>query len=79
MSPDVDAAEGFADHGNLTLDLKDVLVSIGDAAKENGTGLVLLFDEVQFLRQTQLEAVIQAIPKSVQRMLPVTFVAAGLP
>jgi hypothetical protein len=79
LSLDVDAAEGFADHGSLTLDLTDVLVSIGEAAREHGTGLVLLFDEVQFLSQSQLEAVIQAIHKSVQRKLPVTFVGAGLP
>jgi hypothetical protein len=79
LSLDVAPAEGFADHGNLTLDVTDVLVSIGEAAKEHGTGLVLLFDEVQFLSQTQLEAVIQAIHKTVQRKLPVTFVGAGLP
>jgi len=79
LSLDVAPAEGFADHGNLTLDMTDVLVSIGEAAKEHGTGLVLLFDEVQFLSQSQLEAVIQAIHKTVQRKLPVTFVGAGLP
>lgn len=79
LSLDVAPAEGFADHGNLTLDVTDVLVSIGEAAKEHGTGLVLLFDEVQFLSQTQLEAVIQANHKTVQRKLPVTFVGAGLP
>ncbi len=54
LSLDVAPAEGFADHGNLTLDFTDVLVSIGEAAKEHGTGLVLLFDEVQFLSQAQL-------------------------
>lgn len=48
MSLDVDAAEGFADHGSLMLDPTDVLVSIGEAARDHGTGLVLLFDEVQF-------------------------------
>ncbi|MDQ0851297.1 hypothetical protein QFZ65_003235 [Arthrobacter sp. B3I9] len=79
LSLDVDPAEGFADHGNLTLDVTDVLVSIGEAAREHATGLVLLFDEVQFLSQPQLEAVIQAIHKTVQRKLPVTFVGAGLP
>jgi len=72
-------AGGLADHGNLTLDLMDVFVSIGEAAQDYGTGLVLLFDEVQFLSQMQLEAVIQAIHKTVQRKLPVTFVGAGLP
>jgi hypothetical protein len=79
LSLDVTPAEGFADHGNLTLDMTDVLVAIGEAAKDHGTGLVMLFDEVQFLSQSQLEAVIQAIHKSVQRKLPVTFVGAGLP
>lgn len=79
LSLDIAPAEGFADHGNLILDLTDVLVAIGEAAREHGTGLVLLFDEVQFLSQTQLEAVIQAIHKSVQRKLPITFVGAGLP
>ena len=59
--------------------MTDVLVAIGEAAKDHGTGLVMLFDEVQFLSQSQLEAVIQAIHKSVQRKLPVTFVGAGLP
>ncbi|MDP5228723.1 MULTISPECIES: ATP-binding protein [Arthrobacter] len=76
---DVDAAEGFGDHNNLSLDLTDVLVALGEAAKEQRTGVVLLFDEVQFLTQTQLEAVIQAIHKTVQRKLPVAFVGAGLP
>lgn len=79
LSLDVAPTEGFADHGNLTLDLTDVLVAIGEAAKDHKTGLVMLFDEVQFLSQTQLEAVIQAIHKTVQRKLPVTFVGAGLP
>jgi hypothetical protein len=79
LSLDVAPAEGFADHGNLTLDMTDVLVAIGEVAKAYGTGLVMLFDEVQFLSQSQLEAVIQAIHKTVQRKLPVTFVGAGLP
>lgn len=79
VSWDVPPAEGLADHGNLAMDLSDVLVAIGEAAKEQGTGLVLLIDEVQFLRATQLEALIQAIHKTVQKKLPVTFVGAGLP
>lgn len=79
MSWDVPPAEGLADHGDLAMDLTDVLVTIGEAAKEAGTGLVVLIDEVQFLPATQLEALIQSIHKTVQRNLPVTFVGAGLP
>lgn len=76
---DIDAAEGFADHANLTMDLTDVFVALGEAASEKGRGLVLLFDEVQFLSRTQLEALIEALHKIVQRKLPITMVGAGLP
>jgi predicted ATPase len=76
---DVAAAEGFADHANLALDLTDVFLAVGQAAKERGRGVVLLFDEVQFMSKPQLEAVIEALHKMVQRKLPITLVAAGLP
>ena len=79
MGLDVEAAEGFADHADLALDLTDVFLAIGDAAEEKGKGVVLLFDEVQFLNQVQLEAVITALHKTVQRKLPITLVGAGLP
>lgn len=79
VSWDVPAAEGLADHGDLGMDLTDVFVSLGEAAQERSRGLVLLIDEVQFLRASQLEALIQAIHKTVQRKLPITFVGAGLP
>lgn len=76
---DVGAAEGYADHADLALDLTDVFVAIGEAASERGKGVVLLFDEVQFLSTSQLEAVIEALHKMVQRKLPITLVSAGLP
>lgn len=76
---DVEPEEGYADHGDLGLDLTDVLVAIGDMAKERERGVAILIDEVQFLSARQLEALIQAVHKTVQRKLPVTFVGAGLP
>lgn len=79
LSWDVPPAEGFADHGDLGMDLTDVFVAIGETAKEQKRGLVILIDEVQFLGASQLEALIQAIHKTVQKSLPVTFVGAGLP
>lgn len=76
---DVDGAEGLADNGDLALDLTDVFIAIGEAAQERKCGLVLLLDEVQFLSHNQLEALIQALHKIVQRNLPITMVGAGLP
>lgn len=79
LSWDIEAAEGLADHGNLAMDLEDVFVAVGEAAKEKGRGVALLIDEVQFLSASQLEALIQAVHKTVQKKLPITFVGAGLP
>ncbi|MFE6734856.1 AAA family ATPase [Microbacterium sp. NPDC057650] len=76
---DVEPEEGLADHGDLSLDLTDVLVAIGEIAQERERGVAILIDEVQFLSPRQLEALIQAVHKTVQRKLPVTFVGAGLP
>jgi len=76
---DVEAVPGHGDHADLAMDLTDVLIALGEAAAERGRGVVLLLDEVQFLSKEQLEAVIQALHKMVQRKLPVTLVGAGLP
>lgn len=76
---DVEAARGFADHFDLVADFTDLLVAVGEAAKDLGTGVVLLFDEVQFLSTKQLEVLISALHKTVQRGLPITMVGAGLP
>lgn len=75
----VEALEGLADQGDLQHDLTDLFVAVGDAALDRGRGIVLLLDEVQFLSSPQLEALISALHKTVQRELPVTMVGAGLP
>jgi hypothetical protein len=76
---DVEAAEGLGDSGSLAEDLTDVLVALGEAAQEHDRGVVFLFDEVQFLTIVELEALIAALHKTVQRQLPITLVGAGLP
>lgn len=76
---DVDAVEGQADSGELGVDLTDLFLAVGEAARDHSTGFVLLFDEVQFLTKVQMEALIAALHKTVQRDLPITMVGAGLP
>lgn len=75
----VDAAEGLADSGDLGDDLTDLLLALGEAAIEQDGGVVFLIDEVQFLTTPELEALIAALHKTVQRQLPITLVGAGLP
>lgn len=61
------------------MDLTDLFLAVGEAAQDHNTGLVLLFDEVQFLSTPQFEALIAALHKTVQRELRITMVGAGLP
>ena len=76
---DVLPLRGQADSGDLSEDLTDLLLALGEAVKESGSGVVFLFDELQYLQVQELEALISALHKTVQRGLPVTLVGAGLP
>lgn len=76
---DVDALKGRADSGSLSEDLADLFVAIGEAAREKKTGVVFLFDEIQFLEKDDLEALIAAAHKASQENLPLIVVGAGLP
>ncbi len=67
----VDPEPGVADSGNLEFDLPELFVRIGEAAKAAGRGWVLLIDELQYLKQADLSALIVATHKITQRNLPV--------
>lgn len=75
----VDPEQGVADSGNLEYDLSELFVSIGEAAKSAGRGWTLLIDEVQYLQEADLSALIVAIHHCNQKNLPVLFFGAGLP
>ena len=76
---DVEAVPGLGDSGTIADDLTDLFVAIGEAAREQDTGVVFLLDEIQYLRAMELEAVISALHKCARRSLPITLVGAGLP
>jgi hypothetical protein len=76
---DVEALAGVGDSGALSEDLTDLFVAIGEAAQDQGVGVVFLIDEIQFLRPAELEALIVALHKCTRRSLPITLVGAGLP
>lgn len=74
-----DPEAGLADSGDLDSDLTDLLLSVGTAAQERETAVVLFIDEVQYIQEEQLAALISALHGVSQAQLPVTMVAAGLP
>jgi hypothetical protein len=76
---DVDAERGLADSGDLSSDLADLLVAVGEAARERETGVLLAIDEVQYLDGRELAALIMAIHRTTQLALPVLLAGAGLP
>lgn len=75
----VDALPGHADSGLLSEDLTDVLVAVGEAARECETGLMLAVDEIQYLSSEELGALIAGIHRTTQLELPVVLVGCGLP
>lgn len=79
VSISVDPEKGVADSGNLEFDLSDIFVAIGEAAKSAGRGWTLLIDEIQYLEEEELSALIVALHRINQKNLPVLFFGAGLP
>jgi hypothetical protein len=76
---DLDPEPGLADNGDLEHDLQALLDAAGAAAKKAGTALVLFVDELQYVEEDQLAALITALHRTAQRRLPVVLVGAGLP
>lgn len=70
---------GLADSGDLDSDLADLMVAVGQAARERQTAVVLAIDELQYVPEPQLAALIAALHRASQRQLPVTLIGAGLP
>lgn len=65
--------------GDLIIDLTDLFVAIGKAAKSRKTVAVILIDEVQYITKRDLSALIMALHKISQRQLPFLLFGAGLP
>ena len=76
---DADPETGLADSGDLDTDLTDLLATLGEAAGERGTAIVLFIDELQCAPKEQLASLIGALHNTSQDGLPVTMIAAGLP
>jgi GTPase SAR1 family protein len=75
----LDTEAGTADSGDLENDLPELFVAIGEAAQDKKTAVALCVDELQYLSEPELSALIMAIHKINQRNLPLIVVGAGLP
>lgn len=76
---DFEPEPGLADNGDLEGDLAALLEQAGLTAKGAGTAIVLFIDEIQYIQEDQLAALISALHRCSQSRLPITLVGAGLP
>ncbi len=76
---DVDPETGIADSGSIEADLSEMFIALGDAAASRGTDIALIIDEMQYLNEEELSALIMAIHQISQRQLPLVLIGAGLP
>ncbi|MFQ5699293.1 MAG: AAA family ATPase [Myxococcota bacterium] len=76
---DFEPEPGLADNGDLEHDLQALIEAVGEAAKSADTALAIFIDELQYVEEDQLAALITALHRAAQRRLPVVLVGAGLP
>ena len=76
---DTDPEPGLADNGDLEHDLQSLFEVVGEAASKAGTVLGIFIDEMQYIKEEELAALITALHRISQLQLPVMLVGAGLP
>ncbi len=76
---DFDPEPGLADNGDLEPDLQALLAAAGEAAREANTALAMFIDELQYVAEDQLAALVVALHRTAQQRLPVVMMGAGLP
>lgn len=76
---DYEPEPGLADNGDLETDLQTLLELVGNTAAEGETAVAIFVDELQYVAEEELAALITALHRIAQRTLPLVLVGAGLP
>ena len=76
---DFDPEPGLADNGDLEHDLQALFEVAGLAAKKAGTALALFIDELQYVAESELAALIISLHRTAQQQIPIILVGAGSP
>lgn len=75
----VEPERGTADSGQLEADLAELFDAIGEAARDRGVAVAVIVDEMQYLNEEEMSALIMSIHRCAQRQLPIVLIGAGLP
>ena len=76
---DYEAEPGLADNGDLEGDLTALLEQVGKAAQSAETVVAIYIDELQYVPEAQMAALISALHRCAQQKFPLIVVGAGLP
>lgn len=79
FSLDVDPETGTADSGDFESDFPVLLEAIAEAAADRRVAVAIVIDELQYLKEKEMSALIMAFHKIAQKQLPLVLVGAGLP
>jgi hypothetical protein len=75
----IDPEKGTADSGDLEADLSELFVAVAEAAADREKAVAICIDELQYLSEAELSALIMALHRVGQRALPLVVIGAGLP
>ncbi len=76
---DVDPETGTGDSGDLETDLPELLLAVAQAAQSRHKPVAIFLDEMQYLNEDELSALIMSLHRVAQKQMPLLLVGAGLP
>ena len=79
ISIEVNPANGISDTGNLTNDMTELFLALGVIAQKQNKGVILFIDEIQYIKDDEFEALMEAIHRTNQKNYPIVIFSAGLP
>lgn len=79
ISIEVNPANGISDTGNLANDMTELFLALGIIAQKQNKGVVLFIDEIQYIKDDEFEALMEAIHRTNQKNYPIVIFSAGLP
>lgn len=79
ISIEVNSANGISDTGNLANDMTELFLALGVITQKQKKGVVLFIDEVQYIKDDEFEALMEAIHRTNQKNYPIVIFSAGLP
>lgn len=79
LALDIDGERGAADSGDIEADLPELFLAVGKAAAAREAAVALVIDELQYLSERDMSALIMGLHRVAQDGLPLTLVGAGLP